>query len=130
MIPSNVVDVAVVAVVAILIILAAFQVALAAGAPFGHFAWGGQHRVLPTGQRLGSVASVAVYTVIAMVALDRAGRIDLLPELASRIGMWVVFGFFALSIVGNSMSRSRPERSAMVPTTALLALLSLLVALG
>jgi hypothetical protein len=119
-----------VALVAILALLAVFQVSLAAGAPFGQFAWGGQNRVLPTRQRVGSVAAVVAYAGIALVVLDRANQIDLLSELASHIAAWIVFAFFTLSIAGNAMSRSRFERLVMVPTTAVLALLSLLVALG
>jgi hypothetical protein len=120
----------VVVLVALLALLAVFQIALAAGAPFGRFAWGGKSSVLPSRQRLGSVVSVVIYAVIAVVALDRAGLIDILPDLLSRIAMWVVVGFFALSIIPNLMSSSRAERSVMVPVTALLAVLSLLVALG
>lgn len=119
-----------IALVGLLAALAAFQITLAAGAPLGHFAWGGQHRILPTRQRVGSIAAVAVYAVIAVIALDRTGLIDLVPDPVSFVGMWVVFGFFALSIAGNAMSRSPLERSVMVPTTAVLALLSLVVALS
>jgi hypothetical protein len=130
MISSSLADVAAIALVVILTLLSVFQIALAAGAPLGQFAWGGQHRVLPTRQRVGSVASVVVYSVIAAIALQRSGQIALVPDPISRVGMWVVFGFFALSVVGNSLSRSRLERTAMVPTTALLAVFSLLVALA
>jgi hypothetical protein len=118
------------AMVAVLAVLACFQIALAAGAPLGRLAWGGQHRILAGRQRVGSVASVAVYALIATVTLDRAGNIDVVSDSVSRIAMWVVFAFFALSIIGNGLSRSPLERSVMVPTTVLLALLALLVALG
>ena len=37
--------------------LAVFQALLALGAPLGAFAWGGQHRVLPTRLRVGSAVS-------------------------------------------------------------------------
>lgn len=53
-------SIAAVAFVALLALLAVFQLALAAGAPLGRLAWGGQNRVLPTRMRIGSVASVAV----------------------------------------------------------------------
>lgn len=64
------------------------------------------------------------------MALDRSGLIDLLPDLVARIAIWVVFGYLVLSIVPNLLSKSRPERAVMVPVTALLAVLALLVALG
>jgi hypothetical protein len=126
----NPTNIAAISLVATLAILAAFQVSLAAGAPLGRLAWGGQHRILPTRMRIGSIASIAVYAMIALLALDRTGLIDLLPELVSRVGMWVVFGYLVLSIIPNLLSKSRLERAVMVPVTALLGVLSLLVALA
>jgi hypothetical protein len=111
-------------------LLAVFQLALAAGAPWGRFAWGGQERVLPRRLRIGSLVSIAIYAVIAIIALDRAGVVDLLPDLIARIAMWVVFAYFCLGIVLNAISRSRPERFTMVPVTLALAVLSFLVAVG
>lgn len=116
--------------VAVLAVLAVFQLALAAGAPLGRLAWGGQHRVLPTQRRIASAASVVVYAVFAVVALDRSGQIDVLPDLVSRIAMWVVFSYLVLSIVPNVLSKSPLERAVMVPVSALLAVLALVVALG
>ena len=43
----------------ILAALAVFQLALAAGAPLGRFAWGGSHEVLPPRLRVGSLVSIA-----------------------------------------------------------------------
>jgi hypothetical protein len=114
----------------LLALLAVFQLALALGAPWGAFAWGGQNRVLPSRLRVGSVVSILIYAVIAVIALDRAGVIDVLPDIVSRIAMWVVFGYFCLGVVLNAISRSKPERFTMAPVTLVLAVLSLLVALG
>ena len=44
----------------ILGLLAVFQLALVAGAPLGHLAWGGRSRVLPTRLRIGSVVSIVI----------------------------------------------------------------------
>jgi hypothetical protein len=115
---------------AILGILAVFQLALALGAPLGHFAWGGSHRVLPARLRIGSLVSIVIYAIIAVLALDRAGVIDVVPDVVSTVGMWVVFAYFVLGIVMNAISRSKPERYTMTPVVAVLAVLSLVVALG
>jgi hypothetical protein len=114
----------------ILGLLAVFQLALALGAPLGHFAWGGSHRVLPTRLRIGSLVSIVIYAIIAVLALDRAGVIDVVPDVVSTVGMWVVFAYFVLGIVMNAISRSKPERYTMTPIVAVLAVLSLVVALG
>lgn len=110
--------------------LALFQIALAAGAPWGRFAWGGQHRVLPRNLRIGSVVSILIYAIIAFIAWERVGTSALLPDTVAQIAMWVVFGYFTLGILMNVISRSRPERFTMTPIVTVLAVLSLLIALG
>lgn len=121
---------AAIALTVILAALAVFQLALALGAPLGRFAWGGTHRVLPTRLRIGSLVSILVYAVIAVLALDRVDLVDVVPDPVSTVGMWVAFGYFVLGIPLNALSRSRAERYTMTPVVAVLALLSLLVALG
>ncbi|GAA2085281.1 hypothetical protein IDH50_06920 [Aeromicrobium tamlense] len=113
----------------VLAALAVFQVALALGAPIGRFAWGGQHEVLPTRLRIGSAVSVALYAAIGAILLARAGMITLgLSDRAVEIAAWVVTAYFALGILINAISRSRPERLVMTPTCAVLAALSAVVA--
>ncbi|WP_246205132.1 hypothetical protein [Agromyces salentinus] len=121
---------AAIALTVVLGVLALFQLALALGAPIGRFAWGGAHRVLPARLRIGSVVSILIYAVIALLALDCAGVIDVVPDVVSTVGMWVVFGYFVLGIGLNAISRSKPERYTMAPLSAVLAVLSLLVVLG
>ncbi|MFC5789032.1 hypothetical protein EDM22_00820 [Agromyces tardus] len=121
---------AAIALTVILCALAVFQLALALGAPLGRFAWGGAHRVLPARLRIGSLVSIVIYAVIAVLALDRAGLIDVVPDGVSIVGMWIVFGYFVLGIVMNALSRSKPERYTMTPVVTVLAVLSLLVALS
>ena len=118
------------ALTAILVALAAFQFALALGAPWGRLAWGGQHRILPARLRIGSAAAIVVYALIVAIAWDRLGVIDVFPEGFSMIAMWVVFGYFVLGILLNAISRSSPERLVMVPVTIVLSVLSFLIALG
>ncbi len=108
-----------------------FQLALAAGAPLGRFAWGGQSRVLPTRLRIGSVVSIVIYAFIAVVLLERASLLHLFGTAGFvQVAAWVVFAYFVLGILMNAISRSRPERFTMTPVTVVLAALSLLVALG
>ncbi|CAH0141105.1 hypothetical protein [Microbacterium sp. Bi121] len=114
----------------ILALLAVFQIALAAGAPWGHFAWGGQHRVLPRNLRIGSGISIVIYAVIAFVAWERVGASSVLPDVVAQVAMWVVFAYFAIGIVMNAISRSKQERYTMTPIVLALAVLSLLIAMG
>lgn len=113
----------------VLAALVVFQIALAAGAPLGRFAWGGQHEVLPARLRVGSVVSIAIYALISLLAFARVGAVRLFPEGFAQVAMWVVFAYFCVGIVMNALSRSKPERYTMVPVCIVLAALSLGVAL-
>ncbi len=110
--------------------LGLFQLALAAGAPLGHLAWGGGHRVLPHALRIGSLVSILIYTLLAMVMLDRADLVLWLPAGLAGPLAWVVAGYFCLGIGLNLASRSPPERAVMSPLAAILCALSVVVALG
>lgn len=115
---------------AVLFGLGVFQLLLAAGAPLGRLAWGGQYRVLPTRLRVGSLVSTCLYAVFSLVVLDRAGMLSVLPGQTARILVWVIVGLFSLGAIPNLISRSRPERYVMAPLSLFLSGLSLVVALG
>ena len=53
--------------------IAVFELALAAGAPWGHAAWGGAHADLSAAQRAGSAVAVVVWAGAALIVLGRAG---------------------------------------------------------
>ncbi len=122
---------AAIAATVVLALLAIFQLGLIAGAPIGRFAWGGQHRVLPVRLRVGSVVSIVLYALFAVILLERSGLIAALGNpTAVAVGAWVVFAYMLLGIVMNGISRSKLERNTMVPVTLILAVLSLIVAIG
>jgi hypothetical protein len=117
---------------AVLLILIVFQLALAAGAPLGAAAWGGQNPgVLPVRLRVASaVVGLVVYPIMLAVILAAAGLIadDWLP-FEPAIAMWVLAGFFALGVVVNAISRSPQERIWAV-ASAILAVCCIIIALG
>jgi hypothetical protein len=116
---------------ALLLLLGAFQLALVAGAPMGHLAWGGQQRVLPRRLRIGSALGIVVYVAIGVLALEKADVIDLFGDAGwVDVAIWIAVAFFAASIVLNAISRSRPERLVMTPVVAALTALAVLVALS
>jgi hypothetical protein len=111
--------------------LAVFQVVLVFGAPLGRFAFGGQHRVLPTRLRVGSIVSVLVYGVLAAVVLARAGLVETgVTEGFLRTATWVFVAYFFLGTGLNLASRSKPERAVMSPVAAALCALCTVVAAG
>jgi hypothetical protein len=110
--------------------LGLFQLALIAGVPLGHFAWGGQHRILSPRLRAGSAASIAIYAAFALVIADCANLVAVLPDQVARIGAWGIVAYLGLGVSVNAISRSVPERLVMTPVALVLGVLALVVALA
>lgn len=110
--------------------LAVFQGALIGGASLGRFAWGGQHDVLPVGLRVGSAVSIFL-SLFGYAAVSKAGLVPpLVSESVTSVSMWVLTAYFALGVIMNAISRSKPERLIMTPTALVLAALYLVLAVG
>ncbi|MFT4294331.1 MAG: hypothetical protein QM582_02835 [Micropruina sp.] len=109
--------------------LAIVQLCLAAGAPWGRFAWGGRHPgVLPARWRIASACAPLLYAAIAAVLLCRAGVLGSGGAAWAHPAAWAVFGYFVLSAAANLASRSPAERWTMGPSCLVLALAALVVA--
>lgn len=103
-------------------LLIIFQIALICGAPLGHFAWGGQDKVLPTKKRIGSVASIVIYLIMTAFVLSKAQVLSIVTnDAVLDAGLWIIFGYLVLGIVMNALSHSKPERFVMTPVAAILA---------
>lgn len=111
--------------------LSIFQNLLIAGYPLGHFAWGGQHKILPTNLRIGSTISIGIYILIGSIILDRVGIISVYQDSSIKANsIWILIAYFGLGIVLNGISRSRPERVVMTPIVTMLFLLCLFIGLN
>jgi hypothetical protein len=112
--------------------LVVFQLALAAGAPWGRAAYGGQNPgVLPARFRVSSGIAAVVWTGVALVVARHAG-IPVwapLPDAWLPVVVWVVVGLLALAVVLNTITRSTVERAIWMPTTLLMLAATLTVAL-
>lgn len=106
-------EVAVIVATLFLVAIWVFQIALAAGAPWGAAAWGGQSKgILPTSLRVSSgIAAAFIYPLIMLYVLVSAEvvAVDWLPG-AGKVAMWGLVGFFALGTLMNLASRSKIER--------------------
>lgn len=97
--------------------MAGFQIALAAGAPWGAAAWGGANPgVLPRGLRVSSAGSSLVYVLLAVVA-----RSTFIPALLRRRILTVASGGMVAGTVMNLASPSNIERTLWTPVAATLA---------
>jgi hypothetical protein len=109
--------------------IAAFQLALALGAPLGPAAWGGSHVRLPAGLRMASAVATGFWIFSALLVLARAGvEVASLPASLARWGTWVLVVLLPLGAIMNFASRSRWERFLWAPVALVLAALCLVVA--
>jgi hypothetical protein len=106
-----------------------FQIALAAGAPWGAYAMGGASPgQFPPAMRVSAIVQAVLLAGMAVVILARAGLV--LPGW-SRVSLWLVWfvvALTALSLILNLITPSGGERAIWAPTLALLLISSLIVA--
>ncbi len=108
-----------------------FQIALAAGRPWGTLAWGGKFPGrLPNRMRTASLAAALLLLALGTLVLARAEVT--LPSLypLARTLIWAVVTYCALGVVANSLTPSSSERIVWLPVTILLLISSLVVAFG
>lgn len=111
------------------LVVVGFQLALAAGAPWGEYAMGGRITGrFPPPMRVAAVVQAVVLLILALVVLDKGGIVMLgwtaaLPWLA-----WVPVVVSVLSAVMNAATRSRVERRLWLPVAIVMLLSSIVVA--
>ena len=107
----------------------AFQIALAAGVPWGAYAMGGASPgQLPPALRIAVMIQALLLAGMAAVILARVGLV--LPgwSQVSHWLVWIVVALTALSLVLNLITPSAGERAIWAPTLSLLLISSLIVA--
>jgi hypothetical protein len=110
--------------------IVAFQIALAAGAPWGAYAMGGAYPgQFPPAMRVAAVIQAALLVVFALVVLARAGIIFPAWLRATRWLAWVVVAFSALSLILNLITPSAGERAIWAPVAFVMLVSSVIVAL-
>lgn len=112
----------------ILFLLAIFQICLITGLPFGEFAWGGYHRVLPLKLRISSSFSILIYFVIALVLLSKVSVISVFQSGRGldNVSLFIAI-YFSLGVFLNVISKSKKERFLMTPIALILAVLSWMI---
>jgi len=110
--------------------LTVFQLLLAAGAPVGKLAWGGQHRILPANLRWASLSAIAILVLAIWTVLARSDLVAPGAEwLIVRVLSWIFAGYFTLNVAMNVRSQSRLEKRIMTPVAGIIAACFLLVSL-
>ena len=107
----------------------AFQIALAAGAPWGAFAMGGAFPgQFPPALRIAALIQAALLVGMAVVVLARADLILPRWSRVSRWLVWIVVAFAVLSLILNLITPSAGERAVWSPIAFLLLISSSIVA--
>lgn len=112
-------------------IVCGFQLALAAGAPWGIAAMGGKFPgKFPPAIRVLALVQCLLLTGMAAIILSKAGILfDQFQSSAAKLS-WIVVTFGGLTLVGNLATQSKLERIIWAPVAAILVICSLIVALG
>ena len=118
--------------VAMTLVVTVFQIALASGAPWGEYAYGGTKTgKLPTGFRINSVVSAFVMLAISGHYLAQLGVFEpVLDSAGNSVVNWVLVGFTGLAALANNATRSKKERMVWGIPTILMFLAALAVALN
>ena len=114
------------------LIVTVFQIALASGAPWGEYAYGGTKTgKLPTGFRINSVVAAFVMLGIAGHYLAQLGVFEpILDPAGNSVVNWVLVAFTGLSALANNATRSKKERMVWGIPTILMFLAAMAVALN
>jgi hypothetical protein len=116
---------------ALVVVVIAFQLALAAGAPWGELTMGGAFPgTLPLRMRVAAVGSAVLLAAFGAVVAARAGLA--LPRWRRAAGrlIWVVVAYAVVGVVLNAATPSARERMLWLPVALVLAACALAVARG
>lgn len=106
------------------------QTGLIMGAPWGKMAMGGKFGdVFPLKLRISAAAQLLIILLSLLIVLVRGHAV--FPEHfeSSRIAIWFVVALFFVSAILNTITSSKYERMLGVPTTLIMFVSSLIIAL-
>jgi hypothetical protein len=110
-------------------VVVAFQLALAAGAPWGELTMGGAFPgQLPPRMRVAAVGSAVILSALAAIIAARAGLAFPRWRRAARRLVWVVVAYTLVGVVLNAATPSAGERALWLPVTVVLAACAVVVA--
>jgi hypothetical protein len=111
----------------ILALLALGHLALAFGAPFGRFVWGGRVDTLPSDLRLRSGVAILLFALGILVELQAANILTVLTIQVGIAAAIVMILIFFVGFVVSAFSPNENEKALMTPVCIVLAALTLFV---
>jgi hypothetical protein len=113
------------------LIVIGFQLALAAGAPWGSYAMGGRRAgQYPPAMRAAALVQAILLALLAVVVLDAGGVLALGWTMAIPWLAWIPVIASLASTIANAATRSVVERRLWLPVAVLMLLSSIVVAAG
>lgn len=117
--------------VSLLAVVAAFQLCLALGLPWGSFAMGGAYPgVYPPEMRIAALVQIPLLALVGAVVLSRAGLAMPSWAPASRWLIWLIVALFGVAVILNLITPSEVERMIWAPVAIILFATALHVAVA
>jgi len=112
-------------------IVMALYILLALGLPYGEYAMGGKHKILPGKERIISIISVIVQAFAVLILLQAGNVIRIgLSDKATIILSYFFAVYLSLNVFMNLLSKSKKERLVMTPLSFVIAVCFWLTALN
>ena len=112
-------------------IVSVLYILLASGFPYGEYAMGGKHKILPQKERIISAVSVIIQA-FAIYILLRAGSVISLgfSDKTANLLCYFFAVYLTLNVFMNLLSKSKKERLFMTPLSTIIAICFWLTALN
>lgn len=108
-----------------------FQLALAAGMPWGSIAMGGKYPgKYPPALRIATLFQIIILALLGSIVLSKAGFVFLDWDSFANSAIWFVVFFSVVATILNLITKSKWERRIWAPVSLLLLITSITVALG
>jgi hypothetical protein len=113
------------------LLVVAFQLALAAGAPWGKVSMGGKFPgVYPSRMRIAAIVMAVFFLLLTTIVCIRAAWLETSLFELSRIAIWVVVAINGLGLLMNLITPSKWERIIWSPVCLVLLYCSTVVGLS
>jgi hypothetical protein len=105
-----------------------FQLLLVLGLPFGHLAYGGKYKKLPSKMKIISLIGIVIFILASLSVLERAEIITIFNNLMFvTVFVWIIAVYLAFITLANAISKSKWEKLIMTPISLTLAICCFIV---
>ncbi|MFX3647864.1 MAG: hypothetical protein ACE3K2_28660 [Paenibacillus sp.] len=115
----------------LILIVILFQVALAAGVPWGEYAMGGKFPgKYPISMRFACIVQIAILAFMGIIVLSKAELLWPQWSVLARTATWFIVAYLVIGTILNLITKSVWERRIWAPVTFLMLITSVIVAIS